>query len=466
MVGFALVLSLALSSSFSQAGSQAGLRPSISHSPLLCTAPGRNPIVEASILPSSDIRTAKVYFRSDKYPKFYYIEMTPSKTGFHTALPKPSAETARIYYYIEAVDLSFNNMIGTEHIVEVSQRCAPPNLDPQPNIDPEIVVGASEAGLPALPPGFDTLGIVGTISAAGVSSVISGGSGISSAVVVGAVAASAGGRSNRSSRGPETRDAGVSEHAGRGSLATHEPFAAAHADTAHHADTGAHANAHANACPCPCTASNTRDATRATELPCHGLFQRIVPWKFVQHEAGRRLFFGTDPKLRLGHRRKRGSRRQNDRLGTNVQPNLSAMCGRDRLRHVGGRRWQWGSGRGDHGRSPPRRPAQRGRERGSRSRERSFAGPHPWRFSRRRDRERTSSFQARQFEPGRTSCARPARSEQHRSYSCRARGRRGDMGFRFFTCAALRAWKHSTPARPRTLRRRTADRFSIERCAG
>ena len=93
--------------------------------------------------------------------------MTPSKTGFHTALPKPSAETARIYYYIEAVDLSFNNMIGTEHIVEVSQRCAPPNLDPQPNIDPEIVVGASEAGLPALPPGFDTFGIVGTISAAG-----------------------------------------------------------------------------------------------------------------------------------------------------------------------------------------------------------------------------------------------------------------------------------------------------------
>ena len=221
MVGFALVLSLALSSSFSQAGSQAGLRPSISHSPLLCTAPGRNPIVEASILPSSDIRTAKVYFRSDKYPKFYYIEMTPSKTGFHTALPKPSAETARIYYYIEAVDLSFNNMIGTEHIVEVSQRCAPPNLDPQPNIDPEIVVGASEAGLPALPPGFDTLGIVGTISAAGVSSVISGGSGISSAVVVGAVAASAGGAvaavtvlpgdpKPETPASPSTRDAGAS----------------------------------------------------------------------------------------------------------------------------------------------------------------------------------------------------------------------------------------------------------------
>lgn len=189
MVGFVLVLSLALSSSSSQVGSRAGLRPSISHSPLLCTAPGRNPIIEASIMPSRDIRTAKVYFRSDKYPKFYYIEMTPLKTGFHTALPKPSAETARIYYYIEAVDLSFNNMIGTEHIVEVSQSC----LDPQPNIDPEIVVGASEAGLPALPPGFNTFGIVGTISAAGVSSAIGGGSGISSAVVVGAVAASAGG---------------------------------------------------------------------------------------------------------------------------------------------------------------------------------------------------------------------------------------------------------------------------------
>ena len=170
-----------------------GLTPTISHSPLLCAAPGRNPIVEASITPSSDIRTAKVYFRSDKYPKFYYIEMTPSEMGFYTKLPKPSAETAHIYYYIEAVDLSFTNAIGTEHIVEVSQSCAPPSRDPQSIVDPEIVVGATEAGGPALPPGFDTLGIVGTISAAGLSSVIGGGSGISSAVVVGAVAAGAGG---------------------------------------------------------------------------------------------------------------------------------------------------------------------------------------------------------------------------------------------------------------------------------
>lgn len=175
----------------SGAGSLLAQTPEIQHVPISCVAPGSYPVIDAIIQPGSDIRTAKVYFRSEQYPKFYYLEMVFEGGTFTTALPKPSLETKHIVYYIEAVDVTFNNSIGDEHVAEVREGCQAESTPPEE--EPALVVGATEAGASASPPGFETVGIVGTITSAGVVSALSSGSGIGTAAVVGGVAAAGAG---------------------------------------------------------------------------------------------------------------------------------------------------------------------------------------------------------------------------------------------------------------------------------
>ncbi len=79
--------------------------PDISHDPLDCTGVGKYPVVDAAIQPGKDVRTAKVYFRADHYPKFYWVEMVIHEDNFVSILPKPSPGTARIIYASPAISV-------------------------------------------------------------------------------------------------------------------------------------------------------------------------------------------------------------------------------------------------------------------------------------------------------------------------------------------------------------------------
>ncbi len=167
----------------------------IVHEPVVCITAGQYPVIEAAVPAGTDLRSAKVYFRSDKYPKFYFVEMTREANGLRSVLPKPSPETEHIIYYIEAVDVSFNNTIDAEHTAEISNQCerlAPKDDDPL-LVDPSIIVGATEAGAPSLPPGFEAAGIIGSLSSAGLLSGLGGGPGIGTAAIIGGAAAGVGG---------------------------------------------------------------------------------------------------------------------------------------------------------------------------------------------------------------------------------------------------------------------------------
>ena len=167
----------------------------IVHEPVECVTAGQHPVIEAAVPAGSDLRSAKVYFRSDKYPKFYFVEMTREANTLRSVLPKPSPETEHIVYYIEAVDVSFNNTIDAEHTAEISDQCErlAPNDDHPVLVDPSIIVGATEAGAPALPPGFETAGIIGSLSSAGLLSGLGGGPGVGTAAIIGGAAAGVGG---------------------------------------------------------------------------------------------------------------------------------------------------------------------------------------------------------------------------------------------------------------------------------
>ncbi|HLE21146.1 MAG TPA: hypothetical protein VJB88_08535, partial [Vicinamibacteria bacterium] len=148
----------------------------IEHSALECLQHDQFPLVDSVVRPGPDVEVCRVYFRSDKYPDFYYVDakiIPETPEDFRAILPKPSPETERIIYYVEAVDNLYQISQTAEADPEVTDDAC--RRDPEAYYQegtPEIVVGATSAGAAAVPPGFQALGITGFISAAGVSSAV------------------------------------------------------------------------------------------------------------------------------------------------------------------------------------------------------------------------------------------------------------------------------------------------------
>ena len=93
--------------------------PTLVHAGLECIAPGRFAVVLSGIDPSAEIQTAKVYFRSQLYPDFYWVAMTYEEGRFVAILPQATPETPRVIYYLEAIDQAFevSNRYAPEHLI-------------------------------------------------------------------------------------------------------------------------------------------------------------------------------------------------------------------------------------------------------------------------------------------------------------------------------------------------------------
>ncbi len=136
-----------------------------------------------------------MYFRSDKYPDFYFVEMAGTGDDFEAVLPIPSEETDTVIYYVEAVTGTYDTGRTAEHdtIVASDSECRRRDAAAAwwTGGDPGIVVGATIDGAPAMPPGFQALGITGFVSTAGAMSSAGGGIGTGAAIGIGAGAAAA-----------------------------------------------------------------------------------------------------------------------------------------------------------------------------------------------------------------------------------------------------------------------------------
>jgi hypothetical protein len=154
----------------------------IEHDGIQCLSYEHFPQVDARIRPGGMVQTSRVYFRSDKYPDFYYVEMSkehPTIDDFQAILPKPGPETERVIYYLQSVDGNFDSLQTVEYAPEVidadeCKRRGPPAWF---DGDPSIVVGATEPGMAAIPPGFQAVGITGFINSLGVLSSVGGSAG-------------------------------------------------------------------------------------------------------------------------------------------------------------------------------------------------------------------------------------------------------------------------------------------------
>jgi hypothetical protein len=176
--------------------SSLGAQPRIEHDDVDCLPRGEFTQFLASIQPTSSIRTAKLYFRSNLYPEFYFVAMSlDAASSFEAVMPLPAAETTKVVYYIEAVDLSFQTTRSEELEVSVSDDSGcrrGPGAVLFPGANPGIVVGAIHAGAPAIPAGFQASGITGFLTATG-GVAATGGGGIGIGVAVGAAAGAAAG---------------------------------------------------------------------------------------------------------------------------------------------------------------------------------------------------------------------------------------------------------------------------------
>ena len=178
LVSSSLVLATLSASFVGVAPPQLG--PAIVSTPLVCMATTEFSVVDALITPSDQIRTGRIYFRSDSYPDYYFVELTRIGDHFQAVLPKPNFETQRVIFYFEAVDVSFNITTTPEseaEVVEDADSCR--RRDPKAAFytgqNPSIIVGATSAAAPALPPGFAIEGIAQVISVAGATGGIGAG---------------------------------------------------------------------------------------------------------------------------------------------------------------------------------------------------------------------------------------------------------------------------------------------------
>ncbi len=164
--------------------------PTIVHVGLECIAPGRYAVVLSGIEPPGDVQSAKVYFRSELYPDFYYVPMEREGDRFVAFLPQADPSTPRVIYYLEAVDQSFKSVRSEEFAPVIGECEDDPALAHLTGETPEILVGSTAAGASAIPPGFAAAGIIGTIASTGVASAVA--SGIGTGVAVAGVAGAAG----------------------------------------------------------------------------------------------------------------------------------------------------------------------------------------------------------------------------------------------------------------------------------
>jgi hypothetical protein len=170
----------------------------IDHDGIECLSHEHFPQVDAGIRPGDMVQTSRVYFRSDKYPDFYYVEMTkehPTVDDFEAILPKPGPETEHIIYYLESVDTNFDSLQTPEYSPEVidADECSRRGPPAWYDGDPSIIVGATQTGAAAIPPGFQAVGITGFVNSLGVLSSVGGTAGGVVGSTAGAILVVAGG---------------------------------------------------------------------------------------------------------------------------------------------------------------------------------------------------------------------------------------------------------------------------------
>lgn len=81
-------------------------------------------LLSARFDPAESVARARVHFRAEGGPVWYYVEMKPQAGSFQGTLPKPRKSTKKIQYYIEVVDKAFAESRTAEYAPDVVDSAA------------------------------------------------------------------------------------------------------------------------------------------------------------------------------------------------------------------------------------------------------------------------------------------------------------------------------------------------------
>lgn len=164
----------------------------IEHKAVDCLVAREFPVLEACLSPVADLARARLYFRSEAGPSWYYVDMKQEGPCFKGILPRPLPTTPRIHYYVDALDKTFAESRTAEYAPDVVSgvgACKKGGLAAPTVPGATVLVGGGAAGV--VPIGFAAGGIAGVGAGVGavavVGAVVGGG-----AAVAGVVSATGG----------------------------------------------------------------------------------------------------------------------------------------------------------------------------------------------------------------------------------------------------------------------------------
>jgi PKD domain-containing protein len=147
----------------------------IEHKAVGCIVVGKYPKMNACFTPAANLARARVYFRPEGVPSWYYVEMKSDQPCFAGTLPKPGKKLVgkKIEYYVEGQDKTFNAGRTAEFdpiVVRSAQECKK-NVPVAPFLN-----NATVAVFPAVPAGFvgGGLGTAAIVGIAGAGAAAAG----------------------------------------------------------------------------------------------------------------------------------------------------------------------------------------------------------------------------------------------------------------------------------------------------
>jgi hypothetical protein len=160
-----------------------------------CVVAGQYPRFDASVSPGPQVAQVQLLFRPKGFVGWYSVVMSGAGDLFSGVLPRPKKSLAEIEYYMEATDRSFGVSRTPEmRATVVSGPAACKGKRAVAGIsNAASIVLKSPAGAPAVPPGFEPLGVTAAASsgaaAAGAAATGGAAGGHGMLIAIGAVGA-------------------------------------------------------------------------------------------------------------------------------------------------------------------------------------------------------------------------------------------------------------------------------------
>src|SRR6185436_11513018 len=136
----------------------------IDHAMVGCVLADQHPRLEACLDPAAEVSRARVHFRAEGTPNWYFVDMALEGACHRATLPRPLLATRAIDYYVEAANRSFLQTRTGQYrarVVATAAECEGGRTPAAAVPAAQVVVRSTAAGAAAVPAGFSPSGLAG-----------------------------------------------------------------------------------------------------------------------------------------------------------------------------------------------------------------------------------------------------------------------------------------------------------------